>query len=346
MRFNTLFTTAAAFAVVPVLSYTPSPPPYPPKSLSSRSQSKTSTQPQSSWSQSKSDGNRRKQQPLRASTVADNSKPLWKSLWNIPSGTFTEFAAQFGMEMEDSLLSFEGGNTATEAAKRPSMPNLEIENTVAAAPLDIDTTMEKDELVAEIGTLTKTFAELESSMDYKTQLYEEAIATYESTISNLLEKNTILEKSLTSLTAAMEKQQVTIQELQQNKEVPQVNVKGLEDDNEMLRQRVRTLELQLSEIAFESRQVQPVAIAAPAVPEVVKHTPKAPSVPVPPHISQQHQIEQLQSQVKELKQERSSVPKLFRFGIRRGVRKVGKVLNVCSPVYNLRLWGEMRSLRC
>ena len=86
MRFNTLSTTAAAFAVVPVLSYTPSPPPYPPKSLSSRSQSKTS--------QNKSDGNRRKQQPLRASTVADNSKPLWKSLWDIPS----EFTAQFGME--------------------------------------------------------------------------------------------------------------------------------------------------------------------------------------------------------------------------------------------------------
>jgi len=233
------------------------------------------------------------------------------------------------------------------------MPNLEIEdNTLsvaaAAAPLDIDTTMEKDELVAEIGTLTKTFHELESSMDYKTQLYEEAIATYESTISNLLEKNTMLEKSLTSLTTAMEKQQITIQELQQkDKEVPQVNVKGLEEDNEMLRQRVRTLELQLSEIAFESRQVQPVAaIAAPAASEVVKHTPKAPSIPVPSHIAQQHQIEQLQSQVKELKQERSSVPKLFRFGIRRGVRKVGKVLNVCSPVYNLRLWGEMRSLRC
>ena len=227
------------------------------------------------------------------------------------------------------------------------MPNLEIESAVAAAaPLDIDTTMEKDELVAEIGTLTKTFAELESSMDYKTQLYEEAIATYESTISNLLEKNTILEKSLTSLTAAMEKQQVTIQELQK-KEVPQVNVKGLEDDNEMLRQRVRTLELQLSEIAFESRQAQPVAaISAPAAPEVVKHIPKAPSVPVPSHIAQQHQIELLQSQVAELKQERSSVPKLLRFGIRRGVKKVGKVLNVCSPIYNLRLWGEMRSLRC
>ena len=102
MRFNTLSTTAAAFAVVPVLSYTPSPPPYPPKSLSSRSQSKTSTQPQSSWSQNKSDGNRRKQQPLRASTVADNSKPMWKSLWNIPS----EFAAQFGMEMEGMLYIF------------------------------------------------------------------------------------------------------------------------------------------------------------------------------------------------------------------------------------------------
>eukprot|EP01083_Nonionella_stella_P242526 845921_1 len=85
----------------------------------------------------------------------------------------------------------------------------------------------------------------------------------------------------------MEEQQATIQELQQDKEVPQVNMKGVEDDNEMLRQRVRTLELQLSEIAFESRQVQPVAaIVAPSAPEVVKHTPKAPSVPVPSHIAQ------------------------------------------------------------
>ena len=115
MRFNTLFTTAAAFAVVPVLSYTPSPPPYPPKSLSSRSQSKTSTQPQASWSQGNSDGNRRKQQPLRAYTIADNSKPLWKSLWNIPSDPFTEFAAQFGMDMEGmcilSLLLFTNCDT-------------------------------------------------------------------------------------------------------------------------------------------------------------------------------------------------------------------------------------------
>ena len=101
--------TAAALLLflTAVVSYTPSPPPYPPKSLSSRSQSKTSTQPQSSWSQGKSDGNRRKQQPLCASTVADNSKPLWKSLWNIPSGNlFTEFAAQFGMEGMYLLLSF------------------------------------------------------------------------------------------------------------------------------------------------------------------------------------------------------------------------------------------------
>ena len=115
MRFNTLSTTAAAFAVVPVLSYTPSPPPYPPKSLSSRSQSKTSTQPQSSWSQGNSDGNRGKQQPLRAYTIADNSKPLWKSLWNIPSDPFTEFAAQFGMDMEGmcilSLLLFTNCDT-------------------------------------------------------------------------------------------------------------------------------------------------------------------------------------------------------------------------------------------
>ena len=42
-----------------------------------------------------------------------------------------------------------------------------------------DNMKEKDELLLELNSVTKTFAEIESSMEYKTQLYQETISTYE-----------------------------------------------------------------------------------------------------------------------------------------------------------------------
>ena len=131
----------------------------------------------------------------------------------------------------------------------------------------------------------------------------------------------------------------------------QDNVKTLEDDNEMLRCRVRALEVELSDIAFESRhRVMPpappaaVVVSNPVVTQKAEQSivPKAPSEPVPQHILQKHEMEHLQLQVEKYKRERSSVRKLFGLGIRRGMGKMGRALNAWSPVHNLVLWGELR----
>ena len=120
----------------------------------------------------------------------------------------------------DSLFSFEGGGSTTKAATRPYMPNLELEAatiTASSGTTSPTTTMEKDDLLSELATLTKTFANLESSMDYKTKLYEETISTYEHTVSSLEATNDKLEKGITVLTTTLEKQQEEIKKLQQAK---------------------------------------------------------------------------------------------------------------------------------
>ena len=206
--------------------------------------------------------------------------------------------------------------------------------------------MEKDELLSELATLTKTFANLESSMDYKTKLYEETISTYEHTVSSLEATNDKLEKAIMVLTTTLEKQEEEIKKLQQARSV-QDDAKGLQSDNDMLRQRVRALELQLSEVAFESRKVvaPPAAVVVGSASSNV-HLPKAPSAPVPPHILQQQldqqKLDQLELQLEEYKEERKSVRKLFGLGIRQGMNKMGRALNVWNPVYNLGLWGELK----
>jgi len=347
--------------------------------------------------------------------------------------SFDDLASQFGAE--DSLFSFEGGSDAVKAAaaKKPYMPNLEMETAAIIATAtkkleneDVDFAMEKDELLSELDTLTKTFDDLQSTMDYKSQLYSETIEGYQSKITNLEEKNDLLEEGLSVLTVTLERQEEQIEKLLQREKDDndyddatkegeqhllmqvQEEAKNLEKENEILRQRLRFLEVELSDVAFESRKVAmpdppavvekqtdnavvvasvdndvkltPKAPSAPVPPHIyqqrqlelipdppvavetlpddalnssseavvvaadndVKLSPKAPSAPVPPHIYQQRQLEQLQQQVNQYKRERSSVRKLFGLGIRRGVTKVGKALNLWSPTYNLQLWGELR----
>ena len=229
------------------------------------------------------------------------------------------------------------------------MPNLDLEAATITSSLGTTSptaTTEKDELLSELATLTKTFANLESSMDYKTKLYEETISTYEHTVSSLEATNDKLEKSIMVLTTTLEKQEEEIKKLQQARSV-QDDAKGLESDNDMLRQRVRALELQLSEVAFESRKVvaPPAAVVVGSARSNV-HLPKAPSAPVPPHILQQQldqqKLDQLELQLEEYKEERKSVRKLFGLGIRQGMNKMGRALNVWNPVYNLGLWGELK----
>jgi len=346
--------------------------------------------------------------------------------------SFGDPASQFG----DSLFSFEGGSDALKAAaaRKPYMPNLEMETAAIIATAtkkledDMDFTMEQDELLLELDTLTKTFDDLQSSMDYKSQLYSETIEGYQSKIVTLEEKNDLLEGGLSVLTLTLERQEEQIEKLLLQPEKDdddddgttkegeqhllmqvQDEVKNSEKENGMLRQRLRFLEAELSDVAFESRKVvmpdppavvekqtddavvvvasvdndvklTPKAPSAPVPPHIhqqrqlelipdspvavetltddalnssseaavqvadidVKLTPMAPSAPVPPHIYQQRQLEQFQQQVNEYKLERSSVRKLFGLGIRRGATKVGKALNLWSPAYNLRLWGELR----
>ena len=292
----------------------------------------------------------------------------------------------------DSLFSLEGGVTTPTAATRPYMPNLEVEEqlisettaTVVAATTTATTTTElldKDELLMELNSLSETFDDLQSK--------------YETTIDNLKDENSFLEEGIKMLTLTIEQQADQIEQLQkqntlgelledeeeesdfdgigaifENKaassattdELAQIQnkVATLETDNEMLRQRVRGLEVELSDVAFESRKIVAAASAqveAPAaavlamevaaastakgtdvvVEQVVKVattlSPHAPSSPIPQHLLQQQEMEMLRMQVHEYEMERKSVRKLFGRGIRGGVKKVGKVLDLWRPIY-------------
>jgi len=278
----------------------------------------------------------------------------WSPFLELPK-SFAEWAAQFGADASDqadSLFSFEGGGAA-KPASRPYMPNLEVE----AAFIDAST--EKGELILELDSLKERYADLQSSMATKAQVYSE-------TIKGVEEKNTLLEDGLHAFTITLERQHNQLQDLKQEKSDADA-AKMVEGENEKLRQRLRAVELLLSEVAFESRKFVPAPPRA-AVENValIAHStdvkdaisletvstsafnqdnllsPKAPTAPVPPHIHQKLQLEQLQMQTEEYERERSSVRKLFGLGIRRGVSKVGKALTLFKPGHNLLLWGELR----
>lgn len=273
----------------------------------------------------------------------------------------------------DSLFSFEGGG-ATGVATRPLMPNLELEEVATATSSMAIDVINNDVILSELDVLTETFADLESSMDIRTQLYEKTIMSYEYKVTALEEKNLMLEAGLQKLTLALDKQEEQLLEMRQVKGNPstnvaavdksfdveillqvQENVQTLEDENANLRQRVRALELELSEAAFESRKVMPAPIVAVAsssnkasvmeasvsTSNTAKLLPKAPSIPVPPHILQQ-QLGQLHMQSDEYKLERSGVLHSVGRGLRNGVNKVGRALNLWNPAYNLMLWGELK----
>jgi len=221
----------------------------------------------------------------------------------------------------DRIFSNEGVSSNANARDiKLSMPHLELEKPMMTLG-DIDNmgntakSQEKDELLQEINSLTKTYTELKSSMKYKSELYKETISTYEVKVSSLKEKNIMLETGIAALTAKLEEKEGMLDELKHVKE-EKGKVKALEGENDMLRHRVRTLELQLSEIAFESRKaVLPSSTAVPqaseskesktvgtaasrSILETKPLTPKAPITPVPPHIYQQRQIEHRQKVIK------------------------------------------------
>jgi hypothetical protein len=150
----------------------------------------------------------------------------------------------------------------------------------------IEMEMEKYELLMEMSTLTDTFANLESM--------------YQNKIDQLIEKNNLLEVKL--------QQSVTI----------------MEEDNSILRQRLRALELELSELAYSSRKDMPPAITTTDASSIeaapLYFVPKPPPN-VPPASFHKRS---------------GGVRKVLQLSI----RKMGQILNMFNPVDNLSLWGE------
>mmetsp|Transcript_12534 Transcript_12534/g.26697 ORF Transcript_12534/g.26697 Transcript_12534/m.26697 type:complete len:361 (-) Transcript_12534:271-1353(-) len=330
------------------LQIKPTPPPHPPKSLSSRSPVGPTTSPRATWSRGgQSSTQKSSTTPMIAYTVADHNKP-WIHLLNFHDA-FSDLVSQFGME--DSLFSFEGGGSA-EAAVKPYMPNLEMEAKAITATEEKGLESEED-LLLQLNTVTKTCEDLQSSMNHKSQLHSETIKVYETKIGSLEEKNALLEKGLKRLTVTLENQGQKLIALQHEKDSNAAKQEEYAKENEMLRQRLRHLEVELSDIAFESRkttmQAPPATKPAMAAVEAVESSveaatsvdngrlsPKAPTAPVPSHILKQRQTGRFLA---------ADQFKLFGVGFRRGMTKVGKTLHLWSPLHNLLLWGELRGQR-
>ena len=220
-------------------------------------------------------------------------------------------------------------------AAKPHMPNLEAEAEAIMA-----TRAQDDELLLELSTLTEKFEDLQSSMDYKSQLYSETIKGYEYKVGVLEEQNALLEEGLRVLTANLEEHEQTVEELLREKELRAAKADRAASENAVLRRRLHQLELELSDAAFSSRKVAaPVPAvhasnaAAAAADRKTRLSPKAPSAPVPAH---------LRRQAGRRKREPSGVLTAFRAGVGRGMKKLGRALSLWSPVHNAFLWGELR----
>ena len=221
-------------------------------------------------------------------------------------------------------------------AAKPHMPNLEAEAEAIMA-----TRAQDDELLLELSSLTEKFEDLQSSMDYKSQLYSETIKGYEYKVGVLEEQNALLEGGLRVLTANLEEHEKQVEELLREKELRAAKENDrAASENAVLRRRLHQLELELSDAAFSSRKVAapvPAVHASNAAAAVADRktrlSPKAPSAPVPAH---------LRRQADRRKREPSGVLAAFRAGVGRGMKKVGRALSLWSPVHNAFQWGELR----
>lgn len=265
-----------------------------------------------------------------------------------------------------SLLSLEGGVARSEKDTHPSWSNLLSVQSEGAQEHALD-----EALATEMNMLAHTFADLQSSINWKSQLYDQTFESYQSKIANLQEENSFLEEGMRMLTVTVEKQTVEIQRLQAagTSADMQKKLEEMEEENEMLRSRVRGLEVELSDVAFVSRKIlEPVPlegmvnkVAATEETEAVSRvimprapttpipahiqqqhtlssvvdtpiTPKTPSIPIPSHIQQQR-LEQLQKRLQIYEEERSSLRKLVKLCFCRGAKKVGRALDLWRPIY-------------
>ncbi|KAL7477304.1 hypothetical protein ACHAW6_005795, partial [Cyclotella cf. meneghiniana] len=264
----------------------------------------------------------------------------------------------YGIDAEDahvSLLSLEGGGDLNESKSTPQgLGNEEVTDNMLSA----EQAKEEQILLSEIHSLSQTFENLQSSIDSKSQLYTDTLEAYQTNLSNMQEENSFLQEGMKMLTISLEDQANEIQNLHDENE-------KVREENEMLRRRIRGLEMELSDLAFQSRKVvrEPLVVENSLMSEVVVAegdvndivdesnafsismdkngeegvdlTPKAPTAPVPHHILQQRQLEQLQMKLQAYEEERSSLRKLLGLFFRRGMKEVGKAVNLWRPIYLL-----------
>ena len=173
--------------------------------------------------------------------------------------------------------------------------------------------------------------EIENSLTVVDDGSASELAVLKMQFESIKKQNDVLESALQKLTTTVEKQSALIMKLQLGENNLTDGVKkSLEDDNGILRRRIRALEGELSDVAFETRK----SMSKPVVAE-----PKAPSTP--PNGYQGVSIDQLQEKIKQYELERSSVRRLIGLSVNRAAGKVGQAVSMFNPTRNLKSWGNM-----
>ena len=175
--------------------------------------------------------------------------------------------------------------------------------------------------------------EIENSLTVVDDGSASELAVLKMQFESIKKQNDVLESALQKLTTTVEKQSALIMKLQlgeNNADLTDDVKKSLEDDNGILRRRIRALEGELSDVAFETRK----SMSKPVVAE-----PKAPSIP--PNGFQGVSIDQLQEKIKQYELERSSVRRLIGLSVNRAAGKVGQAVSMFNPTRNLKSWGNM-----
>jgi len=236
--------------------------------------------------------------------------------------------AQTPRRVQESLFSCEGGGGILSAT-RPVMPYLDMSEVVPAVHQVVTITSSPPSLAIIDNSIQQQQQQghelITAAADMEMEKYELLMemfaleSMYVSKIDQLTEMNKLLEAKLFQ------------------------TLTDMEDDNSILRQRVRALELELSEVAYSSRKSMPLLVTTTVASSAAATTPLLVPKPPPnvPTLMQQFQQQQ-QQQVEMYKHEQqSSARKVLQLSIRTICTRIGKILNMFNPVDNLSLWGEL-----
>ena len=239
--------------------------------------------------------------------------------------------AQTPRRVQESLFSCEGGGGILSAT-RPVMPYIDMSEVVPAVHQVVTITSSPPSLAIIDNSIQQQQQQghelITAAADMEMEKYELLMdmfaleSMYVSKIDQLTEMNNLLEAKLFQ------------------------TLTDMEDDNSILRQRVRALELELSEVAYSSRKSMPLSVTTTVASSAAATTPllvpKPPPKPPPNVLTSMQQFQQQQQQVEMYKHEQqSSARKVLQLSIRTIGTRIGKILNMFNPVDNLSLWGEL-----